>query len=47
MKMEEKPPNKTSSVFCGSFGKVCKVINCLDQQQYAVKILLRGIYTVF
>jgi RCC1 and BTB domain-containing protein len=31
----------------GTFGKVCKVINCLDQQQYAVKIiLLRGIYTV-
>ncbi len=29
----------------GSFGKVCKVINCLDQQQYAVKmILIKGIY---
>jgi hypothetical protein len=29
----------------GSFGTVYKVINCLDRQQYAMKIiLLRGIY---
>ncbi len=29
----------------GSFGQVYKVINCLDRQQYAMKIiLLRGIY---
>ncbi len=30
----------------GGFGKGVEVINCLNRQQYAVKItLLRGIYT--